>query len=71
MIFYQAKSEGEVNEFYSWLPYWGGTITEEAVKKNRFRINGKVYDEYSTELLEAHEADIAWDRLMYKDPRND
>ena len=68
MIFYRLKKVDNIG----WIPFVGfETITPEMSKVASFRINGKIYEEYSSELVEAFEADTTWDLLLYQHPAND
>ena len=56
------KSE-ELDDGHGWIPF-NGKITEHFMKTAKVCINGKVYDEYTEDLMEQYWADKAWDRLM-------
>ena len=55
----------ELDELNGWIPLWD-KITPALLKECKVRINSKVYFEYNDEMLEAYDADLAWDRLMYR-----
>ncbi len=70
MIFFMEQKREPCPEFH-WIPCFIETLEPRHFKNFKFRINGVVYNTYSKEFVEAHNADKMWDQLLYREPTDD
>lgn len=66
MRFYRIKK----SSYQGWDPLWiqCKNANKKTMKRIEIRINGKIYSKWSEELVEAWQADEAWDLLCYREP---